>query len=89
MGDGWVAAIVQTSEDLVNCPQLEEREYFTEVEHPVIGSTKIPGEVFRLPKAPWSVSGAAPTHGQHNHEIYGELGYSSDEVVTLRKQGTI
>ena len=89
MGDGWVAAIVQTSEDLVNCPQLDEREYFTEVEHPVIGSTKIPGEVFRLPKAPWSVSGAAPTHGQHNHEIYGELGYSSDEVVTLRKQGTI
>ena len=90
MADGWVAGAVQTSEDLVNCPQLDERGYFTEVEHPVIGKIKFPGELFRLPEAPWSLRYPAPLLGQHNQEIYcGELGYTREELVLLRQQGTI
>ena len=89
MSEGFVAAVVQTSEDLVNCPQLAEREYFTEIEHPVIGKTQIPGEVFRLPKAPWSTSRPAPILGQHNEEIYSDLGYSRDDLLQLRRQGVI
>ena len=38
MSEGFVAGVVQTSEDLANCPQLEERGYFAEIEHPCDGT---------------------------------------------------
>jgi CoA:oxalate CoA-transferase len=90
MSAGWVTAVVQTSEDLVNCPQLAERDFYTEVEHPVIGKINMPGEVFRLPKSPWSMRFPAPLLGQHNNAIYcDELGYSKNDLVMLRQQGVI
>ncbi|MBM3924540.1 MAG: CoA transferase [SAR202 cluster bacterium] len=90
MEEGFVAGVVQTSEDLVNCPQLDERGYFIGVEHPVIGKIKYPGEMFRLPDSPWSLRRPAPLLGQHNREVYcRELKYSKDDLVLLRQQGAI
>ena len=90
MAEGYVAGVVQTPENLVNCPQLEERGYFTEVEHPIIGKIKVPGEMFRLPECPWSLQRPAPLLGQHNEEVYvGELGYTSQELVKLRQLGVV
>jgi crotonobetainyl-CoA:carnitine CoA-transferase CaiB-like acyl-CoA transferase len=82
--------IVQTPRELANCPQLEARQFFQEVEHPVIGKIKVP---FRL----WSMSAAAacyrrpaPLLGQHNEEVYAELcGYTVAEVGKLRDRGVI
>ncbi|MCH8109579.1 MAG: CoA transferase, partial [Chloroflexi bacterium] len=34
--------IAQTPEDLANCPQLESRDFYQEVDHPVIGKIKVP-----------------------------------------------
>ncbi len=90
MSSGFVAGVVQTSEDLANCPQLEERGYFTEVEHPVIGRVKVPGEIFRLPECPWSLRSPAPLLGQHNEDVYcGKLGYAKERLVALRQLGVI
>ncbi len=90
MTDGWVAGVVQTQEDLARCPTLQERGYFTEVDHPVIGKLKFPGEIFRLPGAPWSLRRPAPLLGQHNLEVYcGDLGYTREELVLLRQEGAI
>ena len=90
MSEGFVAGVVQTSEDLAKCPQLEERGYFSEIEHPVMGRLRVPGEMFRLPECPWSLRRAAPMLGEHNGEVYGgELGVSSGELVRLRELGAI
>ena len=90
MSQGFVAGVVHTSEDLVNCPQLKERGYFIEVDHPVIGKIKVPGELFRLPECPWSLRLPAPTLGQHNKEIFcDELGHTQNELVMLRQLGAI
>lgn len=90
MSNEWLAGVVQTSEDLVNCPQLEERGFFVEVEHPVMGKLKMPGELVRMPESPWSLRIPAPLLGQHNAAVYcGELGYSKEELVLLRQQGAI
>ena len=87
---GWVAGVVQTSEDLINCPQLEARGYYTEVEHPFIGKIKIPGEIFRLPESPWTMRTSAPLLGQHNKEVYcDEMGYTKRELILMRQQGVI
>ena len=90
MSEGFVAGVVQTSEDLINCPQLKERGYFTEVVHPVIGRIKVPGEMFRLPECPWSMRRPAPLLGQHNEAVYCEkLGYTKKDLVAFRQQGII
>ena len=88
--NSWVASVVQTSEDLVNNPHLDARGYFTEVEHPVIGKIKMPGEIFRLTESPWSLRRPAPLLGQHNQEVYcGELDFTTQDLVRLRQQGVI
>jgi len=90
MTNEWLAAAAQTPEDLANCPQLEERQYFTELDHPVIGRVKFPGEIVRLPKSPWSLRFPAPLLGQHNRAIFcGDLGRSEDELVRLRQVGAL
>ena len=90
MTNEWLAAAAQTPEDLANCPQLEERQYFTELEHPVIGRVKFPGEIVRLPNSPWSIRFPAPMLGQHNKAVFcGELGRSEDEIDRLRQVGAI
>ena len=86
----WDAAAAQTPRDLANSPQLVDRGYFTEVEHPVIGRMKFPGEIVRLPQSPWSLRFPAPLLGQHNAAVLsGELGYSAEDIVRLRQEGTI
>ncbi len=90
MSNEWLGGVVQTSEDLVNCPQLEERGFWTEVDHPVMGKVKMPGELFRMPESPWSMRHPAPLLGQHNAAVYsGEMGYSKEDLIMLRQQGAI
>ena len=82
--------IVQTPMELVDCPQLESRGFYREVEHPVIGSIKVPAELFKLSETPYQLRRAAPTLGQHNQEIYVDgLGYSQEEFCQLRQLNII
>jgi crotonobetainyl-CoA:carnitine CoA-transferase CaiB-like acyl-CoA transferase len=81
-----VFGIVQTAEDLATCPQLESRDFYEEVEHPVVGSMRVP---FRL----WSMSGGdatcrrpAPLLGQHNDEILAGLGRVESEADLRRER---
>ena len=82
--------IVQTPLELVDCPQLESRGFYQEVDHPVIGKIKVPGELFKLAEAPYQLRLPAPTLGQHNQEIYVEgLGYNQQEFCQLRQLNVI
>jgi crotonobetainyl-CoA:carnitine CoA-transferase CaiB-like acyl-CoA transferase len=69
---------------------LNARGFFTEMEHPVIGKIKMPGEISRLTGSPWSLRRHTPLLGQHNKEIYcGELGFSEEELIQLKRQRVI
>lgn len=90
MSNGGSAAVVQSAEDLVGCPQLEERGYYSNIEHPVIGKITLPGEIVRMTNPPWRLRTPAPLLGQHNQDVYcKELGLSTEDLVQLRQQGTI
>lgn len=65
--------IVQTPQDLANCPQLAARDYFQEVEHPVIGRIKVPFRLFNLTGTPAQYRRCAPLLGEHNAEVYASL----------------
>ena len=82
--------LVQTPTELVDCPQLESRNFYREVDHPVIGKIKVPAELFKLTETPYQLKMPAPTLGQHNQEIYVEgLGYTQQEFVQLRQLNII
>ena len=82
--------LVQTPSELLNCPQLESRNFYREIEHPVIGKVKVPAVLFNLSLTPYQFLRAAPTLGQHNAEIYIDgLEYSREDFVRLRQLDVI
>ncbi len=75
---------------LVDSPQLKERGFFVEVEHPQSGKKyKFPGAPCKLSRSPWRVGSHVPAVGEHNKEIYQELGLSEKEIEALSKEGVI
>ena len=85
-----VFGMAQDAGDLVECPHLEDREFFVEVDHSVVGRAKYPGMAVRLPGEALTATQPAPLLGQHNVEIFvKELGYTLEQLVSLRQLGVI
>ena len=82
--------IAQTPEDLANCPQLEARDFYQEVDHPVMGKIKVPYRLFNMSETPFQYRMPAPLVGQHNTEVYTQLlNYSKDDLPRLRELDVI
>lgn len=56
---------VNTAEDLANSPQLESRNWFQEVNHPIAGNLSLPGGPFKFNNSPIAPNLPAPTLDQH------------------------
>jgi benzylsuccinate CoA-transferase BbsE subunit len=81
---------VNTPADLAHSPQLEARDYFVEVDHPATGrKLRMPGAPYQFAASPWRISRAAPSLGEHNREVLGELGLSPKEIEQLASIGAI
>ena len=81
---------VATVKDLVESPQLAAREFWAEVEHPELGETiTYPGFPIKMSElAPYQPQ-RAPVIGEHNQEVYQELGLSEQELILLKSRGVI
>jgi crotonobetainyl-CoA:carnitine CoA-transferase CaiB-like acyl-CoA transferase len=89
-GNGVAAGVVQDAADLARDPQLKARGFFIELKHPELGDTVADATPIKLSGATAGYHRAAPTQGQDNDYVYGELlGMSADEVSELRKNGVI
>jgi len=83
-------AMVYNTEDILQSPQYQARDYFVDVEHPSLGKTIQPGAPLKMSRTPWQVKRPAPFLGEHNIEVYGKLlGYEKGELVRLRQGGII
>lgn len=77
---------VNTAEDIVTSKQFAARQFFTEVQHPQMGTLKFPTAPYRFSQTPWSLDRFAPRLGESNHEIFvNRLGYSPDDLVRFRQ----
>ncbi|MFC1904287.1 CaiB/BaiF CoA transferase family protein [Chloroflexota bacterium] len=87
----WVAAgVVQNASDLANDPQLKERGFFIELNHPEMGKTISDATPIRLSENPARYRRAAPVLGQDNDYVYRQLlGMSQKELDKLKEQGII
>ena len=76
--------------DLLEDSQLEASHFWTDIDHPEMGSLKYPMGVIYGEDMPRPASAPAPLLGQDNHAVYcDELGLSKDEIVILRSNGVI
>ncbi|MEE8470381.1 MAG: CoA transferase [Dehalococcoidia bacterium] len=80
---------VNSIADLLADPQLEAREFWVELDHPVVGQMKYPrGSMYCEDMPP--PQKAAPLLGEDNTRIYcSEMGYTEDELAVLRTAGVI
>jgi crotonobetainyl-CoA:carnitine CoA-transferase CaiB-like acyl-CoA transferase len=70
-------------------PQYVARGYYEYPEHPVIGVRGHPSVPFRFTGVDHWLRSAAPTLGQHNHEILNDLGCSEAEIAELEASDLI
>lgn len=81
-------APVQTLRDLIDDPQLAARGAWRETS--IAGAMmRVPGPPAHLSDATWEPRGPAHGLGEHNSEIYGELGIDAATLDALRRAGTI
>ena len=83
-------AKVTSIPELVDSPQLNERSFFVEAEHPQSGKKyKYPGAPCKLSRSPWQVGSRAPGLGEDNKVVYGGLGLSEEQMEALAREGVI
>lgn len=76
--------VAQTPPELLACPHLEERGYWAEQQHPVAGTLRVPGRLYRSTETPDIPVRPAPRLGEHTAAILAELGLDPAETVALR-----
>lgn len=86
-----VVGVVQSPEEVANCPHLAERGSLVELHHPEVGRLNYPGAGFLVDGAnPVAGGRAAPRLGEHNTAVYGgELGLSTAELARLQAAGVL
>jgi crotonobetainyl-CoA:carnitine CoA-transferase CaiB-like acyl-CoA transferase len=70
---GVPAEAVIAARDVVANPQLQHRGLFETEQHPIAGEVRVPTVPFRFSTVPHWLRRSAPTLGQHNDEVLGEV----------------
>jgi formyl-CoA transferase/CoA:oxalate CoA-transferase len=85
---GWPMSALNTPADVLRDPHLRERRFFVTIEHPGAGAIELPGLALRFSGTPGELR-RPPQLGEHNLQVFGELGYTPPEVAALRTQNVI
>jgi crotonobetainyl-CoA:carnitine CoA-transferase CaiB-like acyl-CoA transferase len=87
---GVAAGVVRCPYDLASDPHLEARGFWQTVDRAFCGPHVQPSLPFRENDRPFAVRHPAPTLGEHNAQVLGELlGLSTAELARLEAEGVI
>ena len=76
--------------DLLNDECLKARNFWVEIEHPELGtSITYPREFVRSSEKSFAIRFRAPLIGEHNAEVYNEIGLSMQDLILLKQAGII
>jgi crotonobetainyl-CoA:carnitine CoA-transferase CaiB-like acyl-CoA transferase len=77
-------------QDILNDPNLAVRGYWSQIEHPELNtSIPYPKQFVRSSENEIITRFRAPLIGEHNREIYGEIGLSRQEIIALKEAGVL
>jgi crotonobetainyl-CoA:carnitine CoA-transferase CaiB-like acyl-CoA transferase len=75
--------------DVFDDPHLLARNFFVDLEHPVLGTLRGLGSPLRLERTPVRHRRAGPRLGEHTVEVLREIGCSDADVERLAKEGIV
>ncbi|MFS0916434.1 CaiB/BaiF CoA transferase family protein [Brevibacillus sp. 179-C 1.1 NHS] len=80
---------IHSIDQVLNHPQVHERELILEMKHPIVQNLKVPGFPVKLSDTPATVKRYPPLLGEHTDEILLEQGYSNERIEKWRGEGVI
>jgi len=81
---------LSSMQDLLTDECLQARDFWVEIEHPELGTTiTYPRDFVKSSEVDCSTRFRAPLIGEHNGEVYREIGLSEKDVAGLNKAGVI
>jgi crotonobetainyl-CoA:carnitine CoA-transferase CaiB-like acyl-CoA transferase len=87
---GIPVGVIYAPEEVLDDPHFRARGFPVEVDHPELGRTvTYPGAPYRFLRTPWRIACRAPRLGEHNAEVYGELGLGVADLAALRAQRVV
>ncbi|KYK38695.1 MAG: CoA transferase [Theionarchaea archaeon] len=86
---GVPAGPIYTFDQIFSDSQVLHRSMLVEMEHPTAGIIKQTGVPVKLSETPGSIELHPPLLGEHTAEILTDLGYTDDEIRTLKEKGVI
>lgn len=76
--------------DLIHDRHLKARNFWVEIEHDELGTSMIyPREFVKSSETSCRTRFRAPMIGEHNREIYEEIGISNTQLIALKEAGII
>jgi crotonobetainyl-CoA:carnitine CoA-transferase CaiB-like acyl-CoA transferase len=79
-----------SAKEIVEDPQLSDRGFLQKLEHPELGETiTYPGAFVKLSATESGLRRRAPLIGEHNKEVYVDLGLSDEDLLMLKQSGVI
>jgi len=86
---GVPVSAVNSIADIFADPHYDARDMLVEIDHPKLGSLRVPGVIPKFSETPGEVRSAGPTLGEHNDEVYAEIGLGPEDLAALEERGVI
>ncbi len=86
---GVPVAPLKFVEEMVFDEQAIANGLIVEQEHPLAGTVRTAGPVFKMTDSPTAAEVSSPRLGEHSLEVLVELGYSEPEIETLIESGAV
>lgn len=81
---------INTLDEVFNDPQVQARQMQVNLSHPLAGEVKLVGSPMKLSLTPVQYQLPPPLLGQHTAQILSQrLGYSAEQLASLKQQGII
>ncbi len=78
---------VKRPDELIDDPHLKATGFWQQVEHPALGSLRMPGASMNFSRTPFAIRRPPPLPGEHSAEVLGEIGYTETEFESLVEDG--
>lgn len=84
---GVLCGEIRSFEQATRDPQVRSNQMVVDADHPQAGRMRLLGTPVRLHSTPAAHRTPPPSLGEHNRSIVAELGYTTEQIAELERQG--